>query len=64
MYFVLYTASYGLRCGTQSSIAQDRLGSFALFHIGNEAARELDLDELVDTFANIKARKKRVLSSD
>ena len=42
----------------RSSIAQDRLDSLALISIENEAARQLDLDELVDKFANIKARKK------
>ena len=30
--------------------------------IENEAARQLDLDELVDKFADAKARKKRVLT--
>ena len=42
----------------RSSIAQDRLDSLALINIENEAARQLGLDELVDKFANIKARKK------
>jgi len=44
--------------GLRSSIAQDRLDSLALISIENEAARQLDLDTLVDKFANIKARKK------
>ena len=47
----------------RSSIAQDRLNSLVLISIENEAARQLDLDELVNKFANNKARKKRVLSS-
>ena len=42
----------------RSSIAQDRLDSLALMSIENEAARQLDLDTLVDKFANIKAREK------
>ena len=42
----------------RSSIAQDRLDSLALISIENEAARQLDLDELVNKFANNKARKK------
>lgn len=42
----------------RSSIAQDRLDSLALISIENEAARQLDLHELVDKFANSKARKK------
>jgi len=42
----------------RSSIAQDRLDSLALISIENEAARQLDLDELVDKFADAKARKK------
>jgi hAT family C-terminal dimerisation region len=42
----------------RSSSAQDRLDSFALISIENEAARQLDLNELVNKFANIKARKK------
>ena len=41
----------------RSSIAQDRLDSLALISIENEAARQLDLDELVNKCANIKARK-------
>ena len=41
-----------------SSIAQDRLDSLALISIENEAARQLDVDELVDKFANSKARRK------
>ena len=47
--------SYNLR----SSIAQDRLDSLALISIENEAARELDLNELVDRFSNAKARRKQ-----
>ena len=42
----------------RSSIAQDRLDSLALISIENEAARQLDFDELVNKFANNKARKK------
>ena len=42
----------------RSSIAQDRLDSLALISIENEAARQLDLDELVNKCANNKARKK------
>ena len=42
----------------RSSIAQDHLDSLALISIENEAARQLDLEELVDKFAKIKARKK------
>ena len=42
----------------RSSIAQDRLDSLALISIQNEAARQLDLDELVDKFADAKARKR------
>jgi hypothetical protein len=42
----------------RSSIAQDRLDSLALISIENDAARKLNLDELVDRFAQSKARKK------
>jgi len=74
VYYVL-SASHDLKGGTQllkfklmksysrSSIAQDRLDSLALISIENDAARQLDLDELVNTFAKITARKNRVLSS-
>jgi len=73
MHIVLYTTGNGRYCGTQlfktetykiirSSIAQDRLDSLALISIENDAARKLNLDELVDRFAQSKARKKeRVL---
>lgn len=43
----------------RSSIAQERLDSLALISIENEAARQLDLNELVDKFAGAKARKKQ-----
>ena len=43
----------------RSSIAQERLDSLALISIENEAARELDLNELVDRFSNAKARRKQ-----
>ena len=42
----------------RSSIALDRFDSLALISIENEAARQLDLHELVDKFANSKTRKK------
>ena len=42
----------------RSSIAQDRLDALALISIENEEVRKLDLDELVDKFANSKARQK------
>ena len=35
----------------RSSIAQDRLDSLALISIENKAARQLDLEEVVDKFA-------------
>ena len=41
-----------------SSIAQDRLDSLVLISIENEAARQLDVDELMDKVANSKARRK------
>jgi len=43
----------------RSSIAQDRLDSLALIRIKNKEARQLDLQEVVDKFAQIKARKKQ-----
>jgi len=43
----------------RSSIAQDRLDSLALISIENKAARQLDLEEVVDNFAHSKARKKQ-----
>ena len=69
MYSVLYTASHDLKCGTQllkfetdkiirSSIAQDRLDGLALISIEHEEVTELELGELVDKFANSKARRK------
>lgn len=43
----------------RSTIAQERLDSLALISIENDAASELRLDELVDKFAETKARKKK-----
>jgi len=43
----------------RSSIAQERLDSLALISIENKAARQLDLEEVVDKFAHSKARKKQ-----
>jgi len=40
-----------------SSIAQERMNSLALIGIENEAARQLDLNEPVDKFANRQERK-------
>ena len=43
----------------RSTIAQERLDSLAIISIENEAARALDLAELVDQFAAAKARKRK-----
>ena len=43
----------------RSSIVQDRLDSLALISIENKAARQLDLEDVVDKFAHSKARKKQ-----
>jgi len=68
---VFYTASHGLyaerscsklkliKSNLRLSIAQDRLDSLALISIENKAARQLDLEEVVDKFAHSKARKKQ-----
>jgi len=65
VYSVLYPASYSLKCGAQflkvqthshiltQKIAQHRLDTMTLISIESEAARQRDLDEFVDTFANI-----------
>jgi len=42
-----------------SSIAQDRLDSLALISIENKAARQLDLEEVVDKFAHSSLRQER-----
>jgi hypothetical protein len=66
----VYTASYGLKCGTQllkvetdkiifmlinRTRSSDRL---ALISNENEEVRQLDLGELVNKFSNIKTRRK------
>jgi len=48
-----------IKSNLHSSIAQDRLDSLALISIENKAARQLDLEEVVDKFAHSKARKKQ-----
>ena len=40
----------------RSTISQDRLDGLALLAIENECAKQLNMDELIDTFANNKAR--------
>lgn len=42
----------------RNSIRQDRLRYLSLIAIENEAASNLDLSEIIDEFAKIKARKK------
>jgi len=41
-----------------SSIAQDRLDILALISIENKAARQLDLEEVVDKFAHSSLRQQ------
>jgi hypothetical protein len=40
----------------RSTISQDRLDGLALLAIENECAKQLNIDDLIDTFANSKAR--------
>ena len=42
----------------RSTLAQDRLDSLALISIENEAAAQLQLDAVVDRFAEAEARKE------
>ncbi|XP_046971602.1 zinc finger MYM-type protein 1-like [Vanessa cardui] len=42
----------------RNSIGQDRLRHLSLIAIENEAASNLELSEIIDEFANIKARKR------
>ena len=42
----------------RSTLSEERLNAQALISIENEAVRELKLDDIVDKFAAMKARKK------
>jgi len=42
----------------RNNIGQDRLKYLSLIAIENKAASKLDLSEVIDQFANNKARKK------
>jgi hypothetical protein len=46
----------------RSSISQERLDGLSLLAIENEAAKELDTDDLLDKFANNKARKTKLMA--
>jgi hypothetical protein len=42
----------------RNSTGQDRLKYLSLIAVENKAASKLDLSEVIDQFANIKARKR------
>ena len=46
----------------RSSISQERLDGLSLLAIENEAANELDAGELIDKFANNKARMSKLIA--
>ena len=44
----------------RNSIAQERLSGLAVISIENQEARLVDTDKIVDGFARLKARKKKM----
>lgn len=45
----------------RSSISQERLDGLAILAIENEGAKQLNIDDLLDKFANTKARAARLM---
>ena len=45
----------------RSSISQERLDGLALLAIENEGAKQLNIDDLLDKFANTKARAAELM---
>ena len=45
----------------RSSISQERLDGLALLAIENEGAKQLNIDDLLDKFANTKARAAKLM---
>ena len=45
----------------RSTLSQEQLDGLALISIENKSAKELDIDNIIDTFANNKARKSKLL---
>ena len=45
-----------IKISLRSTILQDRLDGLLLHAIENECAKQLNMNELIDTFANNKAR--------
>jgi len=46
----------------RSTISQERLDGLALLAIENEAAKQLNTDDLLDSFANNKARHCKLVA--
>jgi len=47
----------------RSTMRQDRLNRLTLMSLEHEVLREIELTELIDNFAKVKARKMPVFSS-
>ena len=45
----------------KSSISQERLDGLALLAIENESAKQLNIDDLLDKFANTKAQAAKLM---
>jgi len=45
----------------RSSISQERLDGLALLAVENEGAKQLNIDDLLDKFANTKARAAKLM---
>lgn len=45
----------------KNSMSQDRLSNIAILNIERSRSDELDIEKIIDNFANAKARKKNVL---
>jgi len=44
----------------RSTMAQERLSSLSLLSIGNQRARGIDINKVIDKFASMKSRIKKV----
>jgi len=45
----------------RSSISQERLDGLALLAVENEGAKQLNIDDLLDNFANTKAQAAKLM---
>ena len=73
MYIVHCIASHCVKCRTflcetennkdlRSAISEERLDGLAFLAIENEAAKQLNTDDLLDSFANNKARHCKLMA--